>query len=114
MISIGSLRRRALLQQRGVAADTFGQQTTTWTTLFPIWCEIQALSGQALYSAQAVQTEISHTVTVRYRAEFADPKVVATYRVLYNGRCFDIKAMMNVTERDRVVTLMAAEGLEQG
>lgn len=110
----GDLRKRVLFQMRGTTSDTFGQQTTTWTDLFTAWAEIQALSAREMFAAQAVQSEVTHAITVRYRAELALPKTVAAMRAVYRGRIFNISGAINTDERNREIVMQAAEGLNNG
>ncbi|MFA5170420.1 MAG: phage head closure protein [Sulfuriferula sp.] len=113
-IRSGSLRKRIQIQQRAATQDTFGSQSATWTTIAIVWADIEILNGRALMAAQAVNVEISHTITVRYQPIFYDPKIVAAYRCLYNGRIFNIHWMENVEERNAIVVLTVSEGLNNG
>jgi SPP1 family predicted phage head-tail adaptor len=113
-IRSGTLRKRVQLQQRATTQDTFGSQLQSWTTIATLWADIEILNGRALMAAQAVNIEISHTITVRYQSLFYDPKVVAAYRILYNNRIFNIHWMENVEERNAIVVLTVSEGLNNG
>lgn len=110
----GDLRHRAVLQQQVNTTDSFGQQALTWTTLATIWCQISPISGREALLAQQVQSEITHQITCRYRPEFAVPKTVATYRLLFGSRAFNITSSINKDERNREITLVATEGLTDG
>ena len=110
----GSLRRRITIQQRSATKDTFGGQSTTWATIATVWADIEPMSGRELLAAQEVKSEVTHQITVRYQSIFADPKVVAGYRVLYKSRIFNIQSAMNEGERNRIVTLSVSEGLNEG
>jgi len=59
-------------------------------------------------------SEISHQITVRYQALFADTREVSAYRILYRTRIFNIHAAINDEERNAVITLLASEGLDEG
>lgn len=113
-IRSGTLRKRVQIQQRATTQDTFGGQSTTWTTIATVWAEIETLTARELLAAQAVNVDVSHTITVRYQSLFAQPKTVAAYRALYNGRIFNIHGMDNQEERNRTVVLTASEGLNDG
>lgn len=110
----GDLRKRLTFQVKSTGQDALGQVVNTWTTAFTCWGEIQPLNGRELLAAQAVQSAVTHTVTVRYRSELATPKQVAAMRILYGSRVFDIRASMNESERNRMVTLSVEEGLNNG
>jgi SPP1 family predicted phage head-tail adaptor len=110
----GQLTRYIAIQQRGTSRDTFGQQVETWTTLKSVYAYIEALSGNDRAAAQSIATDVSHRVTVRYDAIFDDPRVAATYRILYGSRVFHIQAALNVDESNRTIELLATEGLNYG
>lgn len=110
----GQLRKRIELQQRSSSQDGYGQQLTSWTTLFTTWAAIEPVSGAQLDRARSIYNETSHKVTVRWRAQLNDIKQVGSYRVLYAGRVFDVGASMNQDERNRTVVLLCAEGINQG
>ena len=117
MLSAGQLRRRVTIQQRLATQDAFGQQATgagAWTDVQTVYAKIESLSGSQLQKAQSIYSETTHQVTVRYQAFLADVKTVGSYRILYGTRVFDIGADLNVDERNRVVELLAKEGLNEG
>jgi SPP1 family predicted phage head-tail adaptor len=106
------------VQQRTTSQDTFGQQTIAWTDVIAsVPASITPLSGRELIAAQAINAEITHEIVVRYHPLLADPLKVAAMRLVYvNGtvtRYFNIQSAMNVDERNRQLTLMAVEGLNQ-
>lgn len=115
----GLLRKRVLLQQRTTTVDgTFGQQTLGWTDLQTLWADIEAVSGAQLARSQSIYNMTSHHVTVRFQQVFADMKRVGSYRLVYvtagTTRYFDIGASMNDAERNRQITLLCSEGLNDG
>lgn len=108
-VRAGDLTRRITIQQRATTRDTFGQQTTTWTDLLSCWAQIEPMSGRELITAQAVNSEITHTVTILYRSQ-----IKPAMRVVYQGRIFNI---VSVTDQnsDHVITQMTcSEGMNQG
>lgn len=110
----GKLCRRILFQRRDTPLDSYGQQVTSWSDAFTAWASIEALSARELFAAQAVQSEVTHKITVRYRAELANPAVVAAMRVVYRGRIFNIQGATNVEERNRTVEIFVSEGVNNG
>jgi SPP1 family predicted phage head-tail adaptor len=110
----GRLNHRIVLQSRSSTIDSVGGQATTWTPVATVWAQIQPLSGRELIAAQASQSEISHRITLRYQAAFADPQTVAAMRVVYGSRIFNIAAALNQSENNHTLVLMASEGLNDG
>lgn len=110
----GSLCRRVVFQRRDTALDSYGQQATSWSDAFTAWASIEPLSARELFAAQGGQSEVTHRITVRYRAELAHPAVVAAMRIVYKGRIFNIQGATNVDERNRAIEILASEGLNDG
>lgn len=109
-----NLRKRITLQQRSSSQDGYGQQLTSWTTLFTAWAAIEPVSGAQLDRARSIYNETSHKVTLRWRAQLNDIRVVGSYRILYGSRVFDVGASMNQDERNRTVVLLCDEGINEG
>jgi SPP1 family predicted phage head-tail adaptor len=111
----GQLNRQVSIQQRTVTPDTFGGRPETWTEIKKVYAYIEALGGMERAQAQAISVDISHKFTVRYDdGLFADPKIAAGYRIVYNSRIFDIQAPLNVDEANRIVEILASEGMSLG
>ena len=110
----GALGQRITLQQRTIAQDATGGQLATWTDVATAWAEVTPLSGRELIAAQAVASETSHQITLRWQPAFVDPKRVAARRIVFNGRQFNINAAINEDERNRMLTLLVSEGLNEG
>jgi SPP1 family predicted phage head-tail adaptor len=113
-VQAGKLRKRLVLQSRAAGLDSVGSPSNVWTDVATVWGELLPMSGRALLAAQAVKSELTHEITLRYRAEFANPITAAEMRVVYGGRYFNIHAVLNKDERNRELTLMASEGLNNG
>jgi SPP1 family predicted phage head-tail adaptor len=110
----GDLRHRISIQKRTTAQDTYGAQQATWTDVLQVWAHVQPLSGRELIAAQAVQSETTHSIVIRYNSLLWKPSQAAAMRVLYAGRVFNITASINEDERNRMLTLAATEGLNNG
>ena len=111
----GALVHQVSVQARSNVRDSFGEQLTTWTEIAQVRAQIETLSVSARFAAAALQTELTHQITVRYVAAlWADPRVAATYRIVHAGRNFDIRGIDNVDAANRVVVLSVSEGLSAG
>jgi len=114
LVRSGNFRHRLTFQTKSTAEDDLGQPLNVWTDAFKCWGEVEPMSGRELIAAAAVQSEVTHTISVRYRRELQNPKDVAAMRVLFGVRVFDINASMNQDERNRLVLLQAKEGINNG
>lgn len=117
-IRAGELNRRLTIQSRSTTQDTVGGQSTTWATIATVWANIEALTARELMAAQAVQSSVSHQITIRYQPLLADPKAVAEMRAVLvrDGvtRIFNIHGSRDEGERRRNIILDAEEGLSDG
>lgn len=114
LLSAGRLRYTVVFQRRSATKDGFGQQLLAWVDAFTANAEVKPLAGRELEAAQQVVAEVSHKITVRYRAELADPKISAAMRVVFRGRYFNIQASLNEDERNVFITLLTVEGMNDG
>jgi SPP1 family predicted phage head-tail adaptor len=108
---IGKLRKRITIEQRGSGQNTAGQPATGWTAAFTAWGLIEPLSGREMAVALAAQSEVTHRVTLRYRAGVS---LTSAMRVNYAGRYFNIRAIRDNQEEHRVWILDCTESADQG
>lgn len=111
----GQLRRRVTIQSRATTVDSVGQISQAWTTVLSgVPAHIEPLSGRELIAAAAVQSAITHRVTVRYHRQLASPVAANARRVVFGSRYFNVQAVLNVDERNRVIEMLTEEGLSNG
>jgi SPP1 family predicted phage head-tail adaptor len=103
-------------QQRATGSDpNDGSALTNWVDVIanmPV--AIAALSGRELMAAQAVQSEVSHQIELRYHPLLAIPKDVAAMRIVFGTRIFNIHSAVTLDERRREMRILASEGLNDG
>lgn len=105
---IGELNRQIAIEQRGATRDTDGGVANTWSTvLAACWAAIAPLKGRELIAAKAQQSEITHTVTIRYRTTI-EPGM----RVVFQGRYLHIAAITDPLEDHTYLQLHCSEGLK--
>lgn len=105
----GQLRKRVIIQQRSQTQDDYGQPLQTWTDVATVYAGIEPLNGRELLAAQAVNSEVSHNVTMRYRTG-----ITPAMRLNYQGRLFNIHTILDENERHRMLTLQCSEGMNDG
>lgn len=109
ILSPGELNRRVTLQTRTSVQDTYGQAQDTWADWATCWAKIEPLSGNEMISAQAINAELTHKVTIRYR-----PGVLASMRLLYGGRIFNVGSVIEPQMARVSLELTCGEGLNKG
>lgn len=110
----GQLRRLITLQSRATTQDAEGGQSTTWSDVAAVKCSIEPSVGKELLAAQAMNIDQPSTITLRWRPAFSDPKAVCAMRAMYGSRILNIHSSQNQEERNRVLVLIASEGLNNG
>lgn len=103
------LNRQITIQVRTATKDSFGQQSTSWTTLCATFASIRPLSGNELVSAQAMNAEVQTEFKIRYR-----PAVMAAHRIVYGGKYYDIKSVIDEGMGHLWMRILCGEGLTQG
>src|SRR5690625_2095255 len=103
-IKAGKLKQRITIQKEERVRQPSRSYETEWVPFLDSWARIVPLSGTERYTAQQVQSELSHRVEMRYR-EGIKPQM----RVRYGERSFDTEAVLNLEEADRELHLMCSE-----
>jgi SPP1 family predicted phage head-tail adaptor len=103
---IGALRHRIMLEAQVRAADGGGGATVTWTPVAELWAGIEPITGSETVRGEALAGRVSHEVTVRHR-----PGVEPAMRFRLGSRVFEIKAVLDVDERRRMLRCLCREEL---
>ena len=111
MPSAGLLNRRVNIQRPSTTRDEFGQPTQDWTDVFKTWAGIRAATSREVFAASGFTSEVSHVVTLRYRPR---TPILSSYRVLYEGRVFEIQAVADPTENKEQLNLLCRERNDGG
>lgn len=113
-MSAGELNRKVKLQLRSTSHDDYGQEINVWTDIATIWASIKPISGREKLKTGAVDSDLTHTVKIRYQESFMPPKTLATRRVLYGARILNITSGYDLDEAHRYIILECVEGSLDG
>lgn len=102
----GQLRHSFELQQSADVADGAGGGARTWTTFATDWGNLQAKAGLEAFEGMRLEAQVTHILTMRWRGD-----VTTAHRVLWRGRAMQIRAVLNIEERDRMLELHLQEGV---
>lgn len=102
------LRHRVVLQTAQLTEQDGGQYALEWQSAATVWAEIRplesrSLSQESLFAEQLV-AKLTHEVLMRYR-----DGVSAEMRLVFNGRYFNIRNVVNVGERCEILRLLVEE-----
>lgn len=103
----GQLRHRVSVQSRTRVSDGQGGYTETWATVTngATFAKIEPASSQEVFRANQLKHVVTHKVTIR----FLDG-ITSAHRVVFDGRAFNVRSVLNPGERGRVLSLLCEEG----
>lgn len=101
------LRVRITLQSPSDLPDEGGGVIRGWEDVDTVWAEILPISGGEMLRQLQLQSVVTHRVTIRYR-----DGVSTAMRVAMGARTFAIRAVINPSERNEVLELLAEENGE--
>jgi SPP1 family predicted phage head-tail adaptor len=107
VIQIGKLRHRIQILQPNPVQDTAGGFTLGNSTVVKtVWATVESLSGQEKFLARQFESSVTHAIYVRYDKQF---KYSQEMQIGYDGRTFQIEAILNPDERHKVLQLLCVE-----
>lgn len=106
----GKLRHRVTIQSKSHTVDDYGGPVETWADVATVSASIEPLNGRELIAAQAVNSETTGKIRIRYIEG-----ITAAHRIVFGSRYYNITAPpINFEERNRELILMVSEGLNEG
>lgn len=104
----GKLRNKISLEREVVTPDGFGGSSHVWVEIKTFRAYIKPVSGSERLHSQRLEASMSHKVFIRYNND-----IMPTDRINYNGRFFQIRAVINIEERNKWLELVCEEGVAQ-
>ena len=105
----GQLRHQITIERRVDNVDTFGQPQPTWSTYALAYAAAEPARGQEFFAANQLEA----VEPMLFRMRFVSG-ITQRHRVQYAGKIWDIRAIVNVFERDRELQLYCDAGLTEG
>lgn len=100
----GRLRHRVTLQQGTETLGAAGDVSRTWTDVATVWGEVRPMSGREREIAGQLQSEETHTVRIRYRAD-----VTPQMRLSWGGGTLHVVSVSADWTNARELVLRCAE-----
>lgn len=104
----GKLRKSITIERETDIDNDSGGQDIIWSTYKTVKAFIKPKSGTERVRGMQLQSPLSHSVFIRYTAD-----ITPEDRVNYKGRYMQIRAVINIEERDRWIELACEEGVAQ-
>ena len=105
----GQLKHRIVIERPTEAADSFGEPDKTWAEFIHTYARIAPVTGREFFDAQVVNEEKMIRFTIRFQAGITEKM-----RINWDGRIFNINAVLNIQENNDMLVLMATEGTDAG
>lgn len=103
----GKLRHAVELQSQSGVADGGGGTSLVWSAYASgVRAMLKPANGTERRFADRLEANITHVCWIRYRTD-----VLAKHRLLYAGRPMQIRAILNLEERNRWLELHLEEGV---
>ena len=103
-LTSGMLRHKVVIEREVITQDSVGGYSSAWATHKTVYAAIKPTGGSERLHAMRLESNISHKVYLRYTADIT-PKD----RIIYNGREMQIRAVINVEERNKWLELLCSE-----
>ncbi len=78
-----------------------GEVSYAWVPVATVWAAVEPLNGREFIAAQAVQSEVTTRIRVRYRLNFEPAD-----RINHEGTLYDIQSIINPRSGNRELVLM--------
>lgn len=85
-------------------SDGQGGFTESWSTVATVWAYIKPLKEYERMQAMQLESPRSHKITIRYRSG-----ITADQRIVWSGRTFHIKGVINPDEANNFLELTCME-----
>lgn len=109
-MNIGPLDKRITIEAPAAGQDAFGEPSTTWTTVAPMWASLKDLTGREFLAAAAVQNAVQTKITIRYPGNAVT--ILPGMRVVHGADVYNIEAVLGQDKVMRV--LMCSKGVNSG
>lgn len=104
-ITAGKLRHTITIEREESTSDGAGGSYLTWSTVATPRAFIKPMSGGERLQAMRLEATVTHRIFIRYRDD-----LLTSDRINFNGRLMQIRALINLEERNRWIEIYADEG----
>lgn len=101
----GDLRHLIDIQRAAKVRDASGGYATSWSSQSQPHAKIKPISGNERWQAMKTEANITHKMYIRYESG-----LLPSDRIVFDSRTFQIKAIINLEERNKWLEISAIEG----
>lgn len=101
---VAQMRYRIEVQEVTRTSDGQGGFTELFAPIATLWAKFEPLKAYEKFQAMQMQSPVTHKVTIRYNSS-----ITTAHRILYDGRIFNIKEVLNIDEASAFMKLTVVE-----
>ena len=101
-MKFGQADRRITVQRATYAANNYGEQVATWSTLATVWAHLMRVSAVG-EKIEGVQDVAAQTITFKVRSSTDSRAFKADDRVSYGARHYDITGIEEVGRNEALL-----------
>lgn len=104
-MNISKLRHRITIQTpKGVAYNAVGEEVPVYEDFATVWASVDPITRRNFSNEGKVDMVTYHQIGIRYL-----PGLDEDMTILFKGRIFEIKSIVNVEERNKEINLICFE-----
>ena len=97
----GQLDQRVTIERFTSEPDDWGQPIPSWAPLATVWAAVEPLVGREYITAQAMQSEVTARIRMRWR-----PGVTSQDRVMHGATAYGIESVIDYRSQHRELVLI--------
>ncbi len=101
----GRLKHRVTIQRPAKSRDEYGEEIETFESMAVVWAGIEPVSGTENIHAGQETSLTTYNIIMRYIS------ITPHDRIMYSGRVFTIKSILNFSEIDKQIKILAVENV---
>jgi SPP1 family predicted phage head-tail adaptor len=110
-INPGRYRHKIRIQNKNISNDIEGIPTDEWKDYAAFWSSFEAVNGSKYFNAAASSSQINTVFYIRYPKKL---QIDATMRVVYLGKNYNIKYVIDTNGEHRELQLACMEEIQNG
>jgi SPP1 family predicted phage head-tail adaptor len=103
-LTVSELNKKIVIQKPVSVSDGMGGFTETWQEVSTVWAAIWPISASETIKTMQVGMNITHRIRIRYIESLR-----ASYRILWQGRYFNITSIINPNTENRWLDILCKE-----
>ncbi len=102
--ALGALRERVELKQTTQNIDGAGGHVDSFTSLGVVWAKVTTASGSIVFSGDARNAKITHTIIIRFRSDLKPGD-----RINYRGEELEVVSAEDLNGRHAYLKVLCAQ-----